>query len=202
MASGIFYSLSPEIRSLSARLCKEKRKALAARCYDRVHGKRSHPPPTDPRASIRAMTYTDEAPLVRRLVAETRLDAAARQAIVERGAGLVSDVCERASPSVMEAFLAEYGLSTDEGVGLMCLAEALLRVPDAETIDALIADKIEPSNWGAHLGHSTSSLVNAATWGLMITGRVLDDDPSAPRSAPPPMPTRPHLCPHSPRPPA
>ena len=67
----------------------------------------------------------------------------------------------------MEAFLAEYGLSTDEGVGLMCLAEALLRVPDAETIDELIADKIEPSNWGAHLGHSTSSLVNAATWGLL-----------------------------------
>ena len=71
----------------------------------------------------------------------------------------------------MEAFLAEYGLSTDEGVGLMCLAEALLRVPDAETIDELIADKIEPSNWGAHLGNSTSSLVNAATWGLLITGR-------------------------------
>jgi RHH-type transcriptional regulator, proline utilization regulon repressor / proline dehydrogenase / delta 1-pyrroline-5-carboxylate dehydrogenase len=78
---------------------------------------------------------------------------------------------------MMEAFLAEYGLSTEEGVGLMCLAEALLRVPDAETIDELIADKIEPSNWGAHLGHSSSSLVNAATWGLMLTGRVLDDRP-------------------------
>ena len=66
------------------------------------------------------------------------------------------EVRARASPTVMEAFLAEYGLSTDEGVGLMCLAEALLRVPDAETIDELIADKIEPSNWGAHLGQSTS----------------------------------------------
>ena len=83
----------------------------------------------------------------------------------------------------MEAFLAEYGLSSDEGVGLMCLAEALLRVPDAETIDELIADKIEPSNWGAHLGRSTSSLVNAATWGLLITGRVLDDDPGRPAAA-------------------
>ena len=91
------------------------------------------------------------------------------------------EVRKRSSPSVMEAFLAEYGLSTDEGVGLMCLAEALLRVPDAETIDELIADKIEPSNWGAHLGKSSSSLVNAATWGLMLTGRVLDDDPVAPR---------------------
>ena len=83
----------------------------------------------------------------------------------------------------MEAFLAEYGLSTDEGVGLMCLAEALLRVPDAETIDALIDDKIAPSNWGAHLGRSTSTLVNASTWGLLLTGRVLDDDPGRPAAA-------------------
>ena len=100
-----------------------------------------------------------------------------------RAAELVERVRERSSPTVMEAFLAEYGLSTDEGVGLMCLAEALLRVPDAETIDELIADKIEPSNWGAHLGRSTSSLVNAATWGLLITGRVLDDDPGRPAAA-------------------
>ncbi len=100
-----------------------------------------------------------------------------------RAAELVERVRERSSPTVMEAFLAEYGLSTDEGVGLMCLAEALLRVPDADTIDELIADKIEPSNWGAHLGRSTSSLVNAATWGLLLTGRVLDDDPGRPAAA-------------------
>jgi RHH-type transcriptional regulator, proline utilization regulon repressor / proline dehydrogenase / delta 1-pyrroline-5-carboxylate dehydrogenase len=75
----------------------------------------------------------------------------------------------------MEVFLAEYGLSTDEGIALMCLAEALLRVPDAETMDALIEDKIAPSNWGKHLGRSASSLVNASTWALMLTGRVLDD---------------------------
>jgi RHH-type proline utilization regulon transcriptional repressor/proline dehydrogenase/delta 1-pyrroline-5-carboxylate dehydrogenase len=56
-------------------------------------------------------------------------------------------------PGLMEVFLAEYGLSTEEGVALMCLAEALLRVPDAETIDALIEDKIAPSEWGAHLGN-------------------------------------------------
>ena len=140
-------------------------------------------PPTDPRAAIRAATYADEAALVRGLAAEAGLDAAARGAIVARAAGLVEEVRERSSPTVMEAFLAEYGLSTDEGVGLMCLAEALLRVPDAETIDELIADKIEPSNWGAHLGRSTSSLVNAATWGLLITGRVLDDDPGRPAAA-------------------
>ena len=80
----------------------------------------------------------------------------------------------------MEVFLAEYGLSTDEGVALMCLAEALLRVPDADTIDALIEDKIAPSDWGQHLGHSSSSLVNASTWALMLTGRVLQDDQPGP----------------------
>ena len=56
-------------------------------------------------------------------------------------------------------------------------------MPDAETIDELIADKIEPSNWGAHLGNSTSSLVNAATWGLLLTGRLLDDEPGRPAAA-------------------
>jgi RHH-type proline utilization regulon transcriptional repressor/proline dehydrogenase/delta 1-pyrroline-5-carboxylate dehydrogenase len=76
----------------------------------------------------------------------------------------------------MDVFLAEYGLSTDEGVALMCLAEALLRVPDAATIDALIEDKIAPSDWSRHIGHSSSPLVNASTWGLMLTGKVLNDD--------------------------
>lgn len=75
----------------------------------------------------------------------------------------------------MEVFLSEYGLSTDEGVALMCLAEALLRVPDALTIDELIEDKIAPSSWGEHLGQSSSSLVNASTWALMLTGKVLSD---------------------------
>ena len=140
-------------------------------------------PPPDAREAIRDLTYADETALVRRLIEGVGLDAPGRAAVVRRAAALVTEVRKRSSPTVMEAFLAEYGLSTDEGVGLMCLAEALLRVPDAETIDELIADKIEPSNWGAHLGHSTSSLVNAATWGLMLTGRVLDDDPSRPAKA-------------------
>ena len=75
----------------------------------------------------------------------------------------------------METFLSEYGLSTDEGVALMCLAEALLRVPDESTIDALIEDKVAPSEWGRHLGRSSSPLVNASTWALMLSGKVLDD---------------------------
>ncbi|NOZ33324.1 MAG: bifunctional proline dehydrogenase/L-glutamate gamma-semialdehyde dehydrogenase, partial [Alphaproteobacteria bacterium] len=78
-------------------------------------------------------------------------------------------------PGLMEVFLAEYGLSSKEGVALMCLAEALLRVPDQKTIDALIEDKIAPSAWGSHLGKSSSSLVNASTCALLLTGKVLDE---------------------------
>jgi RHH-type proline utilization regulon transcriptional repressor/proline dehydrogenase/delta 1-pyrroline-5-carboxylate dehydrogenase len=81
-------------------------------------------------------------------------------------ADLVSRIRASAKPGLMEVFLAEYGLSTDEGIALMCLAEALLRVPDAETMDALIEDKIAPSDWGKHLGNRPQSLVNASTWAL------------------------------------
>lgn len=87
---------------------------------------------------------------------------------------MVRHIREEADPGLMEVFLAEYGLSTDEGIALMCLAEALLRVPDPDTIDALIEDKIAASAWGAHLGHSSSPLVNASTWALMLTGKVLE----------------------------
>jgi len=99
-----------------------------------------------------------------------------RARISKNAAALVRDIRQEDRPSLMESFLAEYGLSTDEGVALMCLAEALLRVPDATTMDALIEDKIAPSAWGAHLGHSSSSLVNASTWALMLTGKVLADE--------------------------
>jgi RHH-type proline utilization regulon transcriptional repressor/proline dehydrogenase/delta 1-pyrroline-5-carboxylate dehydrogenase len=118
----------------------------------------------------------DESELLQELVRIADLDAAARQSIVSRAAGLVARIRKASRPSLMDVFLAEYGLSTDEGVALMCLAEALLRVPDAATIDALIEDKIAPSDWSRHIGHSSSPLVNASTWGLMLTGKVLNDD--------------------------
>ena len=124
---------------------------------------------------ITTEALADEAGLVRRLAAEAALDGPARAAIVAQGADLVRRIRASAKPGLMEVFLAEYGLSTDEGIALMCLAEALLRVPDAETMDALIEDKIAPSDWGRHLGKSASSLVNASTWALMLTGKVLDD---------------------------
>ncbi len=120
--------------------------------------------------------FADEAELLQRLVAQSALSPGMRKAISERAAALVQRIRDEARPTLMEHFLAEYGLSTTEGVALMCLAEAMLRVPDVETVDALIEDKIAPSDWGRHLGTASSSLVNASTWALMLTGRVLDAD--------------------------
>ncbi|MBN9887747.1 bifunctional proline dehydrogenase/L-glutamate gamma-semialdehyde dehydrogenase PutA [Salipiger abyssi] len=126
------------------------------------------------REQIDLNTYADEAATVARLREQAALSTGDRAAIGNRAAGLVRDIRGSSRPGLMEVFLAEYGLSTDEGIALMCLAEALLRVPDAETIDALIEDKIAPSDWGRHMGRSTSPLVNASTWALMLTGKVLD----------------------------
>jgi len=74
--------------------------------------------------------------------------------------------------SMLDAFMSEYGLGNEEGIALMCLAEALLRVPDAETRDALIGDKLSPHDWSKHLGKADTVWVNASTWGLLLTGRV------------------------------
>ncbi|MEQ8693156.1 MAG: proline dehydrogenase family protein, partial [Pseudomonadales bacterium] len=135
------------------------------------------------RQRIRANYSADEALVIRVLTDTIRLTPTERATIAADAAALVQRVRDETDPSLMESFLQEYGLSTTEGVGLMCLAEALLRVPDEETIDDLIQDKIEPSDWGAHLGHSTSPLINASTWALMLTGKVLDDDPTKPAAA-------------------
>ncbi|TDE41133.1 bifunctional proline dehydrogenase/L-glutamate gamma-semialdehyde dehydrogenase PutA [Antarcticimicrobium sediminis] len=137
----------------------------------------------DLRHHIDAQTYADPDAALARLIDTAALSPADRAAICDRAAGLVRDIRASTAPGLMEVFLAEYGLSTDEGVALMCLAEALLRVPDADTIDALIEDKIAPSDWGKHLGHSSSPLVNASTWALMLTGKVLDDEKPSPVKA-------------------
>ncbi|MBE2277615.1 MAG: bifunctional proline dehydrogenase/L-glutamate gamma-semialdehyde dehydrogenase PutA [Rhodobacteraceae bacterium] len=129
----------------------------------------------DPIDIITHQSLAPEAPLVSALIAEADLAPEERARIVAEAATLVRRIRDSSRPGLMEVFLAEYGLSTDEGIALMCLAEALLRVPDAATMDALIEDKIAPSDWGRHLGKSASSLVNASTWALMLTGRVLDD---------------------------
>ncbi len=135
------------------------------------------------RALIDSQTYADQSAILETLIHQVDLSKADRDAICNAAAQLVRDIRSSTSPGLMEVFLAEYGLSTDEGIALMCLAEALLRVPDADTIDALIEDKIAPSDWGKHLGQSSSSLVNASTWALMLTGKVLDDGDSSPVGA-------------------
>lgn len=75
----------------------------------------------------------------------------------------------------LDSFLQEFGLSTREGIALMCLAEALLRIPDAETADKLIRDKIGGADWDQHLGNGQDLFVNASTWALMLTGKVISD---------------------------
>ncbi len=129
----------------------------------------------DPRAAIRRNTLADEGEVLQSLVSQSGLSPEERARISTRAVGLIRQVRGHAEPKLMEVFLAEYGLSTSEGVALMCLAEALLRVPDADTIDELIRDKIAPHDWSAHSGGSGSIFVNASTWALMLTGKVLDE---------------------------
>ncbi|QEE42531.1 MULTISPECIES: trifunctional transcriptional regulator/proline dehydrogenase/L-glutamate gamma-semialdehyde dehydrogenase [unclassified Methylobacterium] len=97
-------------------------------------------------------------------------DAAGRVANIARR--LVEGLRRNTRRGGVEGLIHEYALSSQEGVALMCLAEALLRIPDAATRDALIRDKIAGGDWAAHLGHSPSPFVNAATWGLLVTGRL------------------------------
>ncbi len=125
------------------------------------------------RERIRDHSRAPEDALVRTLIRSANLSAEDRARIGRQAARFVTDLRKASEPGLMEVFLAEYGLSTDEGLALMCLAEALLRVPDAATVDALIEDKIAPGAWLSHFGHSASALVNASTLGLALTGRVL-----------------------------
>ena len=125
-----------------------------------------------------------EEPLVRSLADRARLEPATRARIASRALDLVQRVrADKGSGSSLDAFLREYSLASREGVILMCLAEALLRIPDAETADRLIADKISAGDWADHLGDSESLFVNASTWGLMLTGRVVQVETEAIGSA-------------------
>ena len=109
-----------------------------------------------------------------RLLATIDMSESARRVAAAEAAALVTSIREAlADESPVEALMREYDLGTDEGIVLMCLAEALLRIPDAETRDRLIRDKIGPADWRHHIGHSASPFVNASTWALALTGRTL-----------------------------
>ncbi len=126
------------------------------------------------RSAISAAFLADESTCVEQLLRDLSLSAEARERIEHRARELVTAVRgNQTKEGLLDAFLREYDLSSQEGVVLMCLAEALLRIPDKATVDHLIRDKLAKGQWDAHLGHSDSLLVNASTWGLLLTGKVV-----------------------------
>jgi RHH-type proline utilization regulon transcriptional repressor/proline dehydrogenase/delta 1-pyrroline-5-carboxylate dehydrogenase len=133
------------------------------------------PAPGD--ALWRAMTANyaaDEAEALKPLLDAATLPMAERDAVLARAGDLVQRVrAKAAQQSAVESFMREYDLSSEEGVLLMCVAEALLRIPDADTADKLIRDKLGDAAWNSHLGKSPSLFVNAGTWGLMLTGKLI-----------------------------
>ncbi len=127
--------------------------------------------------ALRGQYLADETKTVRSLIALSRPDEALRREIREIASRLVDAVRRtRGSYGGIDAFLQEYDLSSQEGILLMCIAEALLRIPDAATADKLIAEKIAAGNWEEHLSGESSTFVNVSTWGLMFTGRLLGSD--------------------------
>ena len=125
------------------------------------------------RKKIRQHHLIDERTLVPELINLINLNNTEKKEIMICASELVDALRLDKNPGIMEVFLAEYGLSNDEGISLMCLAEALLRVPDTTTIDSLIKDKLTNRGWVEHIGNSESTLVNASTWALLLTGKVL-----------------------------
>ncbi len=132
------------------------------------------PAPHALRAAITAAWLKDEAEHVRELLEQARLPAADQARVQALAADLVTRVRARAQDQgAIEAFMRQYDLGSEEGVLLMCVAEALLRIPDQDTADKLIRDKLGDADWKKHMGESDSILVNASTWGLMLTGKLV-----------------------------
>jgi RHH-type proline utilization regulon transcriptional repressor/proline dehydrogenase/delta 1-pyrroline-5-carboxylate dehydrogenase len=116
---------------------------------------------------------------VTRLLHTLELTAGARHRAVAVAKALVEGArARRDERPFLDAFLQEFGLSNQEGIALMCIAEALLRIPDDATADRLIAEQLANGDWSSHSGKSESLFVNASTWGLMLTGGILELDPT------------------------
>ncbi len=134
-------------------------------------------PATPLRAAITAATRRPEAEALAPLLEQARLPPEQARAAHDLAWRLADTLRHRkragGRAGIVQGLLQEFALSSQEGVALMCLAEALLRIPDAATRDALIRDKVARGNWQAHLGHSPSLFVNAAAWGLLLTGRLV-----------------------------
>lgn len=126
------------------------------------------------RKAITKAYHQDETECVEHLIKEATLPQPALDRIAATTRKLVSEVRKRRlERGGLDAFLYQYDLSSTEGIALMCLAEALLRIPDTTTVDHLVRDKVATANWAAHVGQSESFFVNAATWGLLLTGKIL-----------------------------
>jgi RHH-type proline utilization regulon transcriptional repressor/proline dehydrogenase/delta 1-pyrroline-5-carboxylate dehydrogenase len=133
------------------------------------------PVPANPlRDAINRFYHADETDVVGSLLSRVHFEPAVEEQIDRRAQSLVASVrARRDDRGLLDAFMQEYDLSSEEGVILMCLAEALLRIPDDDTAEKLIADKLGDADWESHLGKSSSVLVNASTWGLMLTGKLV-----------------------------
>lgn len=130
-------------------------------------------PQTEMRAAITAAWHRPEPECLPMLVQLAHVtDPVQRAAIEEVATSLVEGLRSNKDSGGVEALVQEFSLSSQEGVALMCMAEALLRIPDNATRDALIRDKISHGDWHSHLGNSPSMFVNAAVWGLMLTGKL------------------------------
>jgi RHH-type proline utilization regulon transcriptional repressor/proline dehydrogenase/delta 1-pyrroline-5-carboxylate dehydrogenase len=132
------------------------------------------------RAAITALTRAPEPDCVAALIEQARMTPAQAAATEQRALTIAAGVRERSrgagTAGLVQGLLQEFALSSQEGVALMCLAEALLRIPDVPTRDALIRDKLGAGSgvdWERHLGHSPSLFVNAAAWGLLLTGKLV-----------------------------
>ena len=125
------------------------------------------------RAAITAAYRRPEPECVPLLIGQARQPGPVTAKAGELARKLVTALRARGVGGGVEGLLQEFSLSSQEGVALMCLAEALLRIPDRATRDALIRDKISQGDWQAHVGHSPSLFVNAAAWGLLLTGKLV-----------------------------
>lgn len=125
------------------------------------------------RKAIISAYRMNEEEAVNRLIADAKLPQEALRRIAETAYALVRETRKRRKKQGgIDAFLQKYDLSSEEGIALMCLAEALLRIPDKNTVDKLISDKISTAEWAEHLSSKDSLFVNAATWSLMLTGKI------------------------------
>jgi len=133
-------------------------------------------PPSKLRQSITAAYRRPEPDCIAPLLEQATLDAQTGQSARNTARNLIARLRAKRTGSGVEGLVREFSLSSQEGIALMCLAEALLRIPDTATRDALIRDKVAGGDWASHTGGGRSLFVNAAAWGLCVTGRLLDKE--------------------------